>query len=280
MTEARPRGSRRLGARSARRGPASLFRAGVWRAVEAILEDRHRPILLVFDVDGTLAPIVRDPDRASVPARTLDLLSQAARARNVSVVVLSARTGREMERLLPGRGVRKAAHYGIGTIVPASGIQRTRWRRDAATVAATLEHATRGRRPARVERKGITVALHDRGVSGSRLRSLRRAVASATAEARRLGFEPVRGNRVVEFVPRGHGKAAALRAILRRAGARKARAVFYWGDSEADEPAFAALRKIGYTIRVGRGRTRARHRVEGPRDVARFLAAVVQWRGH
>lgn len=260
--------------------PAPLFRGPHWNGVERILSDPGRPILLVFDVDGTLAPIVANPDRASVPARTLDLFARAARARNVSVAVLSARTRKDLRWLLPVRGVRKAALYGIGTIVPASGATRRRWRRGAEAIAAMLDRAVRGRRPARVERKGITVAIHDRGVTGSMLRSLRRAVASTTAKARSLGFESARGNRVVEFVPRGHGKDRGLRAILRGRGARRGRAVFYWGDSDADEPAFAALRGRGYSIRVGRGRSRARFRVGGPRDAARFLAAVVKWRGH
>ena len=235
-------------------------------------------MLLVFDVDGTLAPLVARPDRARVPGGTLRLLRRATEGRNVSVAVLSARTGRELSRLVPVRGIRKIAHYGIGSIVAVPASRRKTWMRRAKTIAQLLEGAARGHGRARVERKGISVALHDRGVASGALRTLRRALRPVVAAAHRAGFEPVRGARVTEFVPRGHGKARALRALLSNPGTRGAKTVFYWGDSEGDEPAFAMLAGRHVSIKVGPGPTRARYRVVGPREAARFLASVVRAR--
>ena len=247
--------------------------------MESVLRDVDHPVLVVFDVDGTLAPIVPRPDRARIPAATLRLLGLAARARNVAVAVLSARTRRDLARMVPVRGVRRVAQYGIGSVVGVSARRRSAWRRSAEALATRLTSVAEGRRPAYVERKGVTVALHDRGVSPGTLRSIRLALRPVEAAARALEFTPVRGTRVTEFIPRGHGKARGLRALLDKRGAFAARTVFYWGDSEADEPAFAALGRRHLSIKVGPGPTRAGHRVDGPRDAARLLASVVNFRG-
>jgi trehalose-6-phosphatase len=54
--------------------------------------------------------------------------------------------------------------------------------------------------------------------------------------------------------------------------------IVYFGDSEADEPAFAALRPGDFPVRVGPGLTRARYRVPGPGEVVRFLRELTRLR--
>jgi len=188
--------------------------------------------------------------------------------------------------MVPVPRVRRVPQYGIGSVVPEPASRLRAWRRIADRIARLLTTggSATGQAPAavaaaaRVEPKGITVALHDRGVPPAAMPALRRALRSVTAEAGALGFEPIRGTRVTEFVPRRHGKARGLRALLRGRGAA-AQTVFYWGDSEADEAAFAALGARHFSIKVGAGPTRAGHRVDGPRDAARFLASIVRFRG-
>jgi trehalose 6-phosphate phosphatase len=126
-----------------------------------------------------------------------------------------------------------------------------------------------------VEAKGVTVAIHDRGVAPSRLRDLRRSVRGVARAAARLGYRPIAGRRVTEFAPRGIDKGRALAGIRRRAAAD---AVFYFGDSAADEPAFKLLGAGGYSIRVGPGPTRARFRVRDLRGVPQFLRALLSIR--
>ena len=50
------------------------------------------------------------------------------------------------------------------------------------------------------------------------------------------------------------------------------------GDDRTDEDLFReVLRDGGMAVHVGTGETIARHRVEGPEQVARFLEAVAAW---
>jgi trehalose 6-phosphate phosphatase len=80
---------------------------------------------------------------------------------------------------------------------------------------------------------------------------------------------------VTDFVPRGYDKRHAIEALRR--GASKAPAI-YFGDTGADEPAFAALGPDDFPVRVGSGKTRARYRARGPADVGRFLRRLLELR--
>ena len=119
----------------------------------------------------------------------------------------------------------------------------------------------------------MTVALHDRNVPARRMPELRGLLRRVARDARKLGFEPARGKRVTDFVPRGYDKGKAVRLLRRRLDPS---VIVYFGDSEADEPAFAALRPGDLPVRVGAGPTRARYRVRGPEDVARFFRELAR----
>jgi trehalose 6-phosphate phosphatase len=93
--------------------------------------------------------------------------------------------------------------------------------------------------------------------------------------ARPLGFVPARGHRVTEFVPKGYDKGRALTLLRRRYAPG---AVIYFGDTDADEPAFGVLGRNDFPVRVGPGRTGARYRVRGPGEVVRFLRSLISLR--
>jgi len=257
------------------RRPRALFGKRVWPGVAARLARTGVRLLLAFDLDGTLAPIVRDPARARVPIPTLRLLRRAVRLPRVTLAVLTARRAREARRLVPVRGMKVAAQYGLEGPEPLGPALRRRWRRAASRIAPALRAIAAASPGAWVEHKGMTVAIHDRGVAPGRLRGLRRSVDRVAREALRLGFQAVPGRRVTEFMPRGRNKGRALTALRRRARADE---VFYFGDSGADEPAFASLGPDDVSVRVGPGRTGARYRIRDPRGVSRFLRALLSLR--
>jgi trehalose 6-phosphate phosphatase len=254
-----------------------LFGRTSWARAKRILQKPDQPILIGLDLDGTLAPIMPRPDLVRVPAPTLRSIRRAARGRHVMIVILSARPAKDLKRLLPVRGVIRIGQYGLeGPLQPGS-LVRARMRRRCARVTRALRPRVRAVRGAFLEPKGLTVAVHRRNVKGSPARrALSQAIRLVAArEARAQGFVPMPGAEIVDFVPRGHDKGRTLRAL--RARLRPA-AVFYFGDSDGDEPAFVALDRGDFPVRVGRGGTRARFRVEGIQGVTRFLDAVTAWR--
>lgn len=261
--------------RPSRRGARALFAQDVWPAVRALLERRTLHLLVAFDLDGTLAPIVSRPERAAVPGTLLSLLGRATRIPRVTVAVITARGAREAARLLPLRRVVRATSYGLEGVDRPSPAERHRWARAAATISSRLAPIAAEIPGAWVEPKGIMVAIHDRAVAPGRLPRLRRSLRRAARLAASLGFRAIAGRRVTEFAPRCADKARAL-AALRRSAADDV--VFYFGDSEEDERVFRSLGPGSYSVRVGPGPTSARFRIDGTRGVSRFVRALVSIR--
>ena len=56
----------------------------------------ERPLLLALDIDGTISPIVRDPDLAQIPASTLSTLVGLAGAPMLELALI---TGRDLTSL-------------------------------------------------------------------------------------------------------------------------------------------------------------------------------------
>jgi len=257
------------------KGSRSLFSAKARARARSVLGRRDARVLLALDVDGTIAPIVAKLGRARVPAATLRVLDRLTRMRGVTVALVSARSRRVLRHLVPVPRARLAALYGLEGVVAPPASHRKPWRRGARRIAAILEPIAEAFPDTVLERKSMAVALHDRGVAPGRFPALRRALQRAAKVARPLGFEPVRGHRVTEFVPRGYDKGRAVTALRQRYAPR---VVVYFGDTDADEPAFAVLGRNDFPVRVGPGRTRARYRVRGPKEVVEFLRSLISLR--
>ncbi len=239
----------------------------------AILRAEEIPLLVAMDLDGTLAPLAPRPALARVPAATLRSMVRAARAGNARIMIVSARPERDLRRLAPVRNVLRIGQYGLdGPLAPPVGVRRG-LRRRCARLTRALRPLVRSVPGALLEPKGYTVAVHSRNVKGAKARrKLRIGLESIVrGEARKERFVPMPGAEVVDFVPRGHDKGRALRQLRSRLHTS---VVFYFGDSAGDEPAFSALGKGDFPVRVGRSATRARYRVAGIEGVTRFLDAV------
>jgi trehalose 6-phosphate phosphatase len=233
-----------------------------------------RPVI-AFDVDGTLAPIVMDPAHARIPRPTQQLLAALAADPGFLVAVVSARSERDLRRILPVRRIRRIAQYGLEGAIAPPAASRATWRRRARRIRELLEPIAANTPGSWVEDKGMTVSLHDRLVRASTLPALRRALRRAAVKAERFGFSTEHGSRVTDFVPRGYDKGRAIEALRRSA---QGAPVIYFGDSDADESAFAALGKDDVPVRVGPGKTRARYRARNTADVARFLRRLIDLR--
>jgi len=197
--------------------------------------------LLAFDFDGTLAPIVHDPDLAAMRPRTLRLLRELARA--YPCAVLSGRSRADVLRRV--RGVRFAEVIGNHGGEPRRASPRAR--REVRRWLRHLRQRLGGISGVVIEDKGLSLSLHYR-----RARQKRRARARILAAASRLGEARVTGGKlVVNVVPAGAPhKGQALVRTRARLGCDTA---VYLGDDETDEDVFA-LDQPGQllTVRVGR----------------------------
>jgi trehalose-phosphatase len=257
------------------RGPRSLFARDVWSHAAETLARSGTRVLVTMDFDGTIAGIVARPEQVRVSASMLRVLRELAQRgpRGPRLALVTARPKSDLRRLLPVKGLLHVPQYGLEGPLGPPAAERARWKRAAREVGRLLEPVEEAVPGAWIERKSMTVALHDRRVSARRMPELQRLLRRATRDARELGFEPARGKRVTDFVPRGYDKGKAVRLLRTRLDPS---VIVYFGDSEADEPAFAALRAGDVPVRVGPGPTRARYRVRGPGEVARFFRELAR----
>lgn len=225
-------------------------------------------VLLAFDYDGTLAPIVRDPARAGLRSRTRELLARLTAA--YPCVVISGRSRPDALAHLDGLDV--AAVIGNHGLEPRPGGRRFRrlvgrWRR------VLLERLT-GLPGVVLEDKGLSLAIHYRAAR-DRART-RQAVMRAVAGL--AGVRVFGGKAVVNLTPsHGDHKGTALEREMSRLLCDRA---IYVGDDQTDEDVFALEgQERLLTVRVGRHQaSRASYCVRDQRQVDALLSRLVTLR--
>jgi len=130
----------------------------------------------------------------------------------------------------------------------------------------------------RLEQKPLGVALHYRGVPPDQAPNIMTVLENWVQEVLNSGpFEVIWGRKVMEILPQGVSKGAAVLEILASAGFSQLFPV-YLGDDTTDESAFQALKGRGLTIKVGTAGagTAADHFLQDPAAVLAFLAALTR----
>src|SRR3954469_15214073 len=111
-------------------------------------------LLLAFDFDGTLAPIVVDPDAAQMRARTRLLLMRVAA--HYPTVVISGRTRADTARRLNGVPLREV----IGNHGAERGPEDGRGRPGVRRWRLQLEQQLAGLPGVIIEDKGLSLSIH------------------------------------------------------------------------------------------------------------------------
>jgi trehalose 6-phosphate phosphatase len=228
---------------------------------------------LFLDVDGTLIEIAETPSAVVVDPSLNTLLSAVAQRLNGAVALVSGRSIATLDRLfaplkLPAAGQHGAERRGASGVLCADKPGHDEELDGARALLRAFVQAHPG---TLFEDKGRTVAVHFR-LAPALEDSVRRAVAAATAplEAR---YEVQAGNLVFELKPKEFTKATAAEAFMREAPFEGRTPVFV-GDDLTDEPGLRfAERAGGVSIAVG-DRLSAQWRLENPRQVRRWLAAI------
>ena len=227
-----------------------------------------------LDVDGTLLDLAETPEGIDVDAGLLDLLEQLFLRCGGAVALISGRALSDLDLRLGHVRMPRAGQHGLE-------------RRDAAgrlwlhppspeakrAIHQALQPTLRKYPDLLLEDKGLTVALHYRRapqLAAYAHRLMRRLVAETGGV-----LELQCGKRVVEAKPAGFDKGSAVVEYLAEPPFRNRLPVFI-GDDLNDEHGFAAVNKAGgISIKVGKGRTCASHRLADVTAVRRWLAGAL-----
>jgi trehalose 6-phosphate phosphatase len=241
---------------------------------ELARDGARRPLLVALDFDGTLAPLVDDPDTSRALPAAVDALRALADVPGVTLALVSGRSLADLHRraevpvgtVLIGSHGGETGHAGEHGLVHDP-IELTA-EQDAllVRVGAGLQRAARGRDGVWVQHKPAAAVLHTRLAEPDDAEA---ATAEGLAVAAELGVDALHGKDVVEVSVLTVTKGGALRQLREELGAR---AVVYAGDDTTDEHAFADLTPDDLTVKVGTGRTVARYRLADPNALAEALA--------
>ncbi len=239
-------------------------------------------LLLLTDYDGTLSPLVPDPEDARLGLDVRGDLGVLARSRRVRVGILS---GRSLADLGVRVGLSEVIYGGChGLEVQGPGLSFRHPRADAwAALLQAVAEAVSARLASmpgvRLEPKGLAIAVHYRnapsGAAGELRIQLDRVIHPLRDRLRLL-----RGSKVIEILPRVRwNKGDCALWIRERVMGALARPVvtLYMGDDRTDELAFRVLQEKAITARVGPlvARSTAAYRLRDVTDVHRLLSALV-----
>ncbi|MDQ1293686.1 MAG: trehalose 6-phosphate synthase [Actinomycetota bacterium] len=240
-----------------------------------------QPLLVAMDFDGVLAPLVDDPQASAPLPEAVAALGKLAACDGVRVALVSGRTLTDLRQLAqpPESAVLVGSH---GAQFQHPGAQES----DLSALLGDLEHELLRRVTEELERivvehpgtmvelKPTAAVLHTRKAD----RSVAAAAAAAVlaGPAAWAGVHVTTGKEVIELSVVDVSKGSALRRLRAEMGLPAEGGILYAGDDVTDERAFGVLDDDAgdVTIKVGDGRTSARHRVAGPGQVAALLVEL------
>ena len=240
---------------------------------------RGERLVLVFDYDGTLTPLVAHPRLAHLDPDLRDVLARLAATPRVTVGVVS---GRGLDDLIGMVGL-EGLSYGGSTglelelagerLIPAEALDH-RTLLDSLSAAFEQGVADTG---AWVEKKPFGFTVHYRQMAIHHLESLLIQTFSLL-RPHVASLHILNGPMAIEVVPAiERDKGTALRAIVAHGGDEPA-AVLYAGDAANDAPALVAATELG-GIALGVGPEPpavAEYRLPDPVTLIELLVALAE----
>jgi trehalose 6-phosphate phosphatase len=208
------------------------------------LVQRAREVAVCLDFDGTLSPVVDDPEAARPLQGVVELLPSLAH-RFAAVAIISGRPAPYLAEHVQASGVRYLGLYGLqevydGEVRVDPGLEAARPTVAAAAAALRDSPAVRDS-GAWLEDKVYSVAVHTRRVP-DRDRWAEPMDRTARQIAEQHGLELIPGKMVWELRPAVRAdKGDGVRRVVAESGAR---AVVVVGDDLGDLPAFAAVARL------------------------------------
>ncbi|KAG2322764.1 hypothetical protein Bca52824_015977 [Brassica carinata] len=260
---------------------------------EIVNAAKGKQIVMFLDYDGTLSPIVEDPDKAYITHEMREVVKNVALNFPTAIV-----TGRSIDKV---RGFVKldeiyyAGSHGMDIEGPTNeyaygesnqGVLFQPAREFVPMIEKLfkiLEEKTKWIPGAMVENNKFCLSVHFRRVDEKRWTALAEQVKSVLIDFPQLKL--TQGRKVLEIRPTiKWDKGQALNFLLKSLGFEKSEDVVpvYIGDDRTDEDAFKVLRERGqgFGILVSKvpKETNASYSLQDPSQVNEFLRRLVEWK--
>ena len=253
----------------------------VWPNIARRVRDAEKTLVL-FDFDGTLAPIAERPELAALSLRTRGLLTNLSQREEYIAGVISGRGLEDVTSRVDVAGMIFAGNHGfemsgpgVSFVHPAAGQMRETQER----ALRDLKEALSGLPGVIIEDKGLTLSVHYRLTPEDLMAEVQRRFNDSVMPHVLSGrLRTTAGKMVLEVRPNldwDKGKAVAMLQEM----CPEAALTMFFGDDVTDEDGFVVVQEgNGIAVFVGAARlpTRALHRVDSPAEVTEALGLLVQ----
>jgi trehalose-phosphatase len=253
---------------------------------EQVLKARH--ILFLCDYDGTLTPIVGQPELAVMTEDVRRLLISLAHQPRFSVGIISGRALTDLKEKVNIDGLIYAGNHGfeiegpgLNFINPLADEVKPFFR----IIRQVLNMSLSSIKGVLVEDKGITLSVHYRQADEEKARDIKTIVEKTITGPVGLGMVKLTtGKKVIEVRPSVNwDKGKAIRLLMKRygkGGRNSGLLPVYLGDDRTDEDGFRMIEKYGrgITIHIGEGEAEssARYYLTSPFEVHKFLDKLLE----
>ncbi|KAK3226118.1 hypothetical protein Dsin_005980 [Dipteronia sinensis] len=262
---------------------------------EQIIEaSKGKQIVMFLDYDGTLSPIVDDPDQAFMSNKMRKTVKKLAKCFPTAIV--SGRCRDKVYNFVKLAELYYAGSHGMDIKGPETGSNYKKSGHESILcqpaseflpmideVYQKLVEKTKSTPGAKVENNKFCLSVHYRCVDEKKWSEVAQQVRSVIKEYPKLLL--TQGRKVFEIRPTiKWDKGKALEFLLESLGFAKCTDVFpvYIGDDRTDEDAFKILRERGqgFGILVSKSpkETNASYSLQEPKEVRSFLRRLVKWK--
>jgi len=255
-----------------------------------------RRLVIFTDYDGTLSPIVEDPNSAFIPPKTSETLNRLAH--NFTVGIITGRSLQKIKDFVKLPNLYYAGSHGLDIIGPDESFKYTPgedFRKIILDLQANLQEAIDSDEDldkASVESSGFHVSVHYRRLNPEFVPKLR-CLTQSVVENSGYAVKICGGKMVYEVRPicewnKGEALTYLYRQIIQgeeeKVEELKTETSFvpiYLGDDTSDEDAFHALKaKLGHGIGIlvsdTNKETHAEYSLRDPLEVEQFLSKIVE----
>lgn len=233
--------------------------------------------LLLLDYDGTLTPIVSQPDKAKLKAAHKKTLQQLIKDQRFMLAIVTGRTLKKIKTLLGLSNITYICNHGFEIKYKNKLFIQPQAKKSQAIlkkIKALLAKELKPYQGFLLEDKKYTLSIHYRQVKPSQTKNFKKTVLKTVTPFLKQ-IRMTTGKKVFELRPPiKWDKGQAVLWLMARL--KDKFTPVYIGDDTTDEDAFKALKNKGLTFHVGQGKTLAKQKLKNTTEVYSFLKNMLR----